>query len=32
MPRNVKVEVAKAKKRAYNDLYARLDSKERETD
>ena len=28
----VKVEVARAKQRAYNDLYARLDSKEGETD
>ncbi|KAF7649691.1 hypothetical protein LDENG_00137530 [Lucifuga dentata] len=32
MKRKVKVEVAKAKQRAYNDLYARLDSKEGETD
>ncbi|KAF7640532.1 hypothetical protein LDENG_00043800 [Lucifuga dentata] len=31
MKRKVKVEVAKAKQRAYNGLYARLDSKE-ETD
>ena len=30
--RKVKVEVAKAKQRAYDDLYARLDSKEGEND
>ncbi|RXN38888.1 Retrovirus-related Pol poly LINE-1 [Labeo rohita] len=32
MQRKVKVEVAKAKQRAYEDLYARLDSKEGEVD
>ncbi|XP_051793709.1 uncharacterized protein LOC127530597 [Acanthochromis polyacanthus] len=32
MQRKVKVEVAKAKQGAYDDLYARLDSKEGETD
>ncbi|XP_051800420.1 uncharacterized protein LOC127532561 [Acanthochromis polyacanthus] len=32
MQRKVKVEVAKAKQGAYHDLYARLDSKEGETD
>ncbi|XP_051806753.1 uncharacterized protein LOC127534762 [Acanthochromis polyacanthus] len=32
MQHKVKVEVAKAKQGAYNDLYARLDSKEGETD
>ena len=30
--REVKAEVAKAKQRAYNDLYARLDSREGEHD
>ena len=32
MQRKVKVQVAKAKQREYDDLYARLDSKEGETD
>ena len=32
MQRKVKVEVAKAKQRAYDELYDRLDSKEGETD
>ena len=32
MQHKVKVQVAKAKQRAYDDLYAKLDSKEGETD